>query len=78
MGNRSALGMRGQLMDRGPDTVPVAGRPLASSGPVHAMALLVDALAERDFRRADNARKELRRRGFEVKPLNTPRKAVGR
>jgi hypothetical protein len=41
------------------------------------MSMLVDALAERDFRRADEARRELRRRGFEVKPLgSSPRKAV--
>ena len=72
MGNRSALGMRGQLTDRGPDTVPVSGRPLASSGPIHAMALLVDALAERDSQRVTEARRELRRRGFDVRPLGTP------
>jgi hypothetical protein len=33
-------------------------------------------LAERDYRRATEARKALRRHGFSVIPLNTPRKAV--
>ena len=69
---------RGQLMDRGPDTIALNGRPPALVGPCHAFFRMVNALAERDFAEATRARKELRRLGYSVIPLGTPPKAVRR
>lgn len=44
------------------------------AGPIHAFSLLVRALHERDQAAADEARRELRRRGYNVVPIGTPKK----
>lgn len=59
---------------RGADTLAMTGIRPAAAGPVHAFSQLVVALADRDQGRVTEARKELRRRGFDVRPLNTPPK----
>jgi hypothetical protein len=55
-----------------PDTLPLGGPE--PTGPVHAFALLHDALMDRDYPRATRARRDLRGFGYSVVPLNTPRR----
>ncbi len=61
---------------RPPDALPF-DEPDDSAGPIHAFTRLVDALHERDQAGADEARRELRRRGFNVIPIGTPKTKKG-
>ena len=65
--------------DHGPSVLEFTSVvPARLVGPIHAFTRLVDALRERNQAEADEARKELRRRGFNVVPLGSPPKRGGR
>jgi hypothetical protein len=78
MGHDRSLADRGQRTDRGPAALAVSGHPMAAAGPIHAFTRLVNGLAERDQPAVDKARRELRRRGYDVRMLGTPPRGGGR
>ena len=57
----------------GPRVLPFRPPPI----PVTWFARLVNGLAERDQPAVDEARRELRSRGFDVRPIGTPKRKGG-